>query len=125
MLTQKHVDQARGYDEVACEHLRFLPPQPFREQDMPDLVTLKSANTKRWANARLLRDFSPVAWHLVSPNAKERHQAVSAKTGVPWAAIAVIHERESAQDWTGSLAQGDPWNRVSVHVPAGRSPFRS
>jgi lysozyme family protein len=44
---------------------------------------------------------------------------------VPWAVIAVIHERESSQDWSGSLAQGDPWNRVSVHVPAGRGPFKS
>ena len=44
---------------------------------------------------------------------------------MPWAAIAVIHERESSQDWTASLAQGDPWNRVSVHVPAGRGPFGS
>lgn len=50
---------------------------------------------------------------------------MSARTGVPWAVIAVIHERECSQDWTGSLAQGDPWNRVSVHVPAGRGPFRS
>ena len=57
--------------------------------------------------------------------AKPRYQAVAAKTGVPWAVIAVIHERESSQDWTGSLAQGDPWNRVSVHVPAGSGPFRS
>jgi lysozyme family protein len=44
---------------------------------------------------------------------------------VPWAFIAVAHERESSQDWTGILAQGDPWNRVSVHVPAGRGPFKS
>jgi lysozyme family protein len=62
---------------------------------------------------------------LVAPDAKARYQAVSAKTGVPWAFIAVAHERECSQDWTGSLAQGDPWNRVSVHVPAGRGPFRS
>jgi len=48
-----------------------------------------------------------------------------AKTGVPWPVIAVIHERECSQDWTASLAQGDPWNRISVHVPAGRGPFRS
>jgi len=33
--------------------------------------------------------------------------------------------RECSRDWSGSLAQGDPWNRVSVHVPAGRGPFRS
>lgn len=51
--------------------------------------------------------------------------AVSANTGVPWAFIAVAHERESSQDWGASLAQGDPWNRVSVHVPAGRGPFKS
>src|SRR6266705_3463049 len=92
---------------------------------MTDLVALKAANAKRWANAKLIRDFMSVARHLVSPNAKPRYQAVSARTGVPWAVIAVIHERECSQDWTGSLAQGDPWNRVSVHVPAGRGPFRS
>ncbi|MGZ5871146.1 MAG: hypothetical protein ACXWKP_03435 [Bradyrhizobium sp.] len=92
---------------------------------MTDLTALKLANAKRWANAKLTRSFSSVARHLVSPDAKSRYQAVSAKTGVPWAAIAVIHERECSQDWTGSLAQGDPWDRVSVHVPAGRGPFKS
>ena len=38
---------------------------------------------------------------------------------------AVVHERESSQNWNGSLAQGDPWNLVSTHVPAGRGPFKS
>src|SRR5262249_16550120 len=92
---------------------------------MTDLVSLKTANEKRFAVARLSRDFSAVAKCLVAPAAKVRYQAVSAKTGVPWAAIAVVHERECSQNWSGSLAQGDPWNRVSVHVPAGRGPFRS
>ena len=92
---------------------------------MTDLAALKAANAKRWANARLTRNFASVARHLVSPSAKSRYQAVAAKAGVPWAVIAVIHERECSQDWTGSLAQGDPWNGVSVHVPAGRGPFRS
>src|SRR5436190_332926 len=94
---------------------------------MTDLVALKAANTKRWENAKLTRAGSSatVAKHLTAPDAKARYQAVSAKTGVPWAFIAVAHERECSQDWTGSLAQGDPWNRVSVHVPAGRGPFRS
>ena len=87
--------------------------------------TLKTANAKRWANATLTRNFVPIARRLVAPTAKIRYQTVSAKTGVPWAVIAVIHERECSQDWTGSLAQGDPWNRVSVHVPAGRGPFGS
>lgn len=66
-----------------------------------------------------------IARRLVAPSAKARYQSVSATTGVPWAVIAVIHERECSQDWAGSLAQGDPWNRVSEHVPAGRGPFRS
>lgn len=90
---------------------------------MTDLVALKAANLRRFNVAKLTRNLAPTARHLV--DAKARYQAVSIKTGVPWPVIAVIHERESSQDWSRSLAQGDPWNRVSVHVPAGRGPFRS
>ena len=92
---------------------------------MTDLVALKVANARRWANAKLLSSgsFNSVAKHLVE--AKQRYLTVTSKTGVPWAVIAVIHEREASQDWTRSLAQGDPWNRVSVYVPAGRGPFTS
>src|SRR4051794_30418486 len=92
---------------------------------MTDLNALKSANAKRWDNAKLTRKFSPVASRLIDPRAKARYRAVSAKTGIPWPFIAVVHERECSQNWSGSLAQGDPWNRVSVHVPAGRGPFKS
>lgn len=92
---------------------------------MTDLVALKTANAKRWAVAKLTRgpEFIPVAKRLVA--AKARYQAVEARTGVPWPFIAVTHQRESSQDWSRSLAQGDPWNRVSKHVPAGRGPFKS
>jgi lysozyme family protein len=90
---------------------------------MTDLVALRSANAKRWANARPVRNFAPAAKSLVA--AKPRYQTVEAKTGIPWFVVAVIHERESDQNWFASLAQGDPWNRVSVHVPAGRGPFTS
>jgi lysozyme family protein len=93
--------------------------------EMVDLVALRAANERRWANAKPTRTLTPVARRLVAPTAKTRYQVVSARTGVPWAVIAVIHQRECSQDWTGSLAQGDPWNRVSVHVPAGRGPFAS
>ncbi len=92
---------------------------------MVDLVALQAANARRWASAKLTRDFAAVARHLVAPGAKAKYQKVSAKTGVPWPIIAVIHERECSQNWMGSLAQGDPWNRVSIHVPAGRGPFVS
>ena len=92
---------------------------------MADLAALKQANAKRWANAKLTRgpEFVLVAKRLVA--AKARYQAVEAKTGVPWSFIAVTHQRESSQNWERSLAQGDPWSRVSTHVPAGRGPFTS
>lgn len=88
---------------------------------------LKVANASRWAKARLTRkaDAVSVAARLIDPIAKTRYQLVEAKTGVPWFVIAVIHERESSQSWKASLAQGDPWNLVSIHVPTGRGPFKS
>jgi lysozyme family protein len=91
---------------------------------MTDLAALRRANAGRYSNARLTRSLLSSARRLVAPTAKARYQAVAARTGVPWPIVAVIHERECSQDWSGSLAQGDPWNRVSVHVPAGRGPFK-
>jgi lysozyme family protein len=44
---------------------------------------------------------------------------------IAWVFIAVSHYRESSQDFATNLGQGDPWNKVSVHVPAGRGPFKS
>jgi lysozyme family protein len=94
---------------------------------MTDLNALKQANASRWANCKVLkpRTFNAVAKHLIDHIAKAHYQAVERRTGVPWAFIAVAHERESGQNFAGSLAQGDPWNQVSTHVPAGRGPFRS
>ena len=90
-----------------------------------DLNALKNANLKRWSAAKLTRgpEFLPVAKRLVL--AKVRYQAVESVTGVPWPFIAVTHQRESSQNWERSLAQGDPWDKVSTHVPAGRGPFGS
>jgi len=92
---------------------------------MVDLNALTRANAGRWSNAKPTRKAEAAKAALRLYKAKARYQAVERETGVPWAAIAVIHERESSQDWRASLAQGDPWNRVSVHVPAGRGPFAS
>lgn len=90
---------------------------------MVDLNALSAANARRWAAAKLTRktEASNIAMHLFQ--AKKRYQAVEARTGVPWAVIAVIHEREASQNFNTQLGQGDPLNRVSVHVPAGRGPF--
>lgn len=86
-------------------------------------------NEARWKRATILPsrvvEARTVALRLVAPYAVPRYQMVEAATNVPWWVVAVIHEREADQDWSASLAQGDPWNRVSRHIPKGRGPFRS
>ncbi|MGJ4945873.1 hypothetical protein ACQR1W_35290 [Bradyrhizobium sp. HKCCYLS1011] len=90
---------------------------------MANLNVRIAENAQRWEDAKSTRSFVAIANRLVA--AKDRYQAIEHATGVPWFIIAVIHERECSQSWAGSLAQGDPWNKVSVHVPAGRGPFQS
>ncbi len=92
---------------------------------MSDLAALKNANAARFRAAKVTRNFMLAARRLIDPAAKARYLAVAARTSVPWFFIAVVHERESSQSWRGSLAQGDPWDKVSIHVPANRGPFRS
>ena len=92
---------------------------------MSTVTGLLTANAARWKAAKLTRasEFGPVAKRLVA--AKVRYQNEEKKTGVPWFVIAVIHQRESSQNFSRSLAQGDPWNQVSTHVPKGRGPFKT
>lgn len=92
-----------------------------------DLAKLKAANQARWDAGHVLpewlRILDTVSHRLV--NAKARYETVAEKTWVPWPVIAVIHQRESSQSWTASLAQGDPWDKPSIHAPAHRGPFPS
>src|SRR6185437_1707421 len=94
---------------------------------MVDLAKLTAANLARWNACHTLpeweRILDTVAHRLL--NAKSRYENVRTASGVPWPVIAVIHQRESSQSWTASLAQGDPWNHVSIHVPKDRGPFPS
>jgi lysozyme family protein len=94
---------------------------------MVDLGKLTAANLARWNAASVLPEWlrlvDSVVHRLV--NSKQRYITVENATHVPWPVIAVIHQRESSQSWFGSLAQGDPWNQVSIHVPRGRGPFAS
>lgn len=92
---------------------------------MANITALTTANSKRWNIARLTRgpEFIPVAKRLAAPGAKARYQKIAEATGVPWFVVAVIHEREASQRWDRQLAQGDPLNQVSTHVPKGRGPF--
>jgi lysozyme family protein len=86
-----------------------------------------AANAARWNAASVLPNLIPlidsISQKLVT--SKPRYITVALKTTVPWPVVAVIHERESSQSWKASLAQGDPWNAISIHVPKGRGPFPS
>jgi lysozyme family protein len=92
---------------------------------MVDMAALKIANAKRWAVAKPTRNFATVAKYLTDNVAKPQYLAVEKLTGVPWAIIAVIHEREASQRWDANLAQGDRYDQVSTHEPKGRGPFKS
>lgn len=91
------------------------------------LVDLIRTNSARWPQMVVdfdaLSSMNRAAARLVA--AKARYQSIFSQTSVPWPVIAVIHERECSQNWNLSIAQGDPWNAVSTHVPAGRGPFAS
>lgn len=95
---------------------------------MVDLNALTAANARRWAQAKLTREPEFMRPAKVAVANKGRYLAIARAAGMPdiaWVFIAVSHYRESSQDFSKSLAQGDPWNRVSTHVPAGRGPFKS
>jgi lysozyme family protein len=92
-----------------------------------DVPALKAANLARWQAMTVPVSFRPiitnVALRLINPGAKASYQTVETATKVPWFVTAVIHEREASQSWRANLAQGDPWDKVSVHVPKGCGPF--
>lgn len=94
-----------------------------------DLVKLKLDNKNRWDACHITAEngplFKQVADRLTAPAAFSRYKAVEKLTGVPWWFIAVVHEREAAQNWNSQLGQGDPLNRKSTHVPKGRGPFKT
>jgi lysozyme family protein len=54
---------------------------------------------------------------------KPRYEEVTRTTGVPWSVIAVLHQRESDADFATYLGNGEPLNRKTRLVPAGRGPF--
>lgn len=96
---------------------------------MTDITALKAANALRWQKAQILPhrelEVEKIAAALVAPKAKAIYQAIEKATGVPWFVIAVVHEREASQNFACSIAQGDPWNQRSLHVPRGIGPFTS
>jgi lysozyme family protein len=88
----------------------------------PDYASLLP---KMVIDADKLRMFESVAYRVIQLG--DAHDAewsaVEAETAVPRLWGMASFEREADSDYRDSPAQGDPWNRVSHNVPAGRGPF--
>lgn len=94
-----------------------------------NVAKLTAANADRWTDVSIVptreREVRKVAIRLTLPVPKRAYEAIAEQTTVPWFVIAVIHYRECSQNWMGNLANGDPWNHITTHVPRGRGPFKS
>jgi lysozyme family protein len=72
-----------------------------------------------------LNEIEAAAGRLLGFVHEGKYKEVSDQLGIPQVFIATSFERESSSDFRTSPAQGDRWDRVSVHVPRGRGPFAS
>jgi lysozyme family protein len=88
---------------------------------------LRDDIAKKWAAMTIrpqhLAEIDRIADKLLAD--KGHYLTLEEATGVPALITMVISERESGGNLRCSLAQGDRWDRVSVHVPAGVGPFAS
>lgn len=82
---------------------------------------------KQWDSMKVrpekLKSFETIAKKLIAN--KPRYLKAEKLTGVPWYMIALLHMRESDNNFNTQLAQGDPLNQVSVNEPDGRGPFKT
>jgi lysozyme family protein len=94
---------------------------------MPEFEALRDGYAAQWKNMSVkpgkVDEVDVIARKLFAH--KDRYQMVADKTGVPWYALAALHERESSADFSTYLGNGEPLNRVTRLVPRGRGPFDS
>lgn len=92
---------------------------------MANIPSLIAANQHRWDVMHIkpshLADLNAIAARLIA--AKDRYVEIEKATNVPWFVVAVIHWRESSENFARQLAQGDPLGKVSTHVPRGEGPY--
>lgn len=64
------------------------------------------------------RDVESIAKQLARD--RERYETVTARQGVPWTFVAVVHQMESSGNFSRHLHNGDPLTARTVQVPKGR-----
>lgn len=83
-------------------------------------------NAERWERAKFTRSTAINAQAAKIEAHRDRYEAVSKATGVPWDVIGVIHYRESSGDFKGVLHNGQKiigTGKKTTIVPKGRGPF--
>lgn len=66
-----------------------------------------------------------VCGHILDTPNWSRYSALEHETGIPAAFVGALDYRESNCNPHLGLGQGDPWDRVSTHIPRGCGPFPS
>lgn len=102
------------------------PPPPAPLPVEPAATGYRLTTLNRWRSCHLVRTtlHAQMAEKAVSFKASF-YDPVSQATGIPWYVVAALDMREESFIHSGYLGNGDPWNKVSVHVPRGRGPFTS
>src|SRR5262249_42298685 len=83
---------------------------------------LKSEYAELWRTMQVRPEHAAAVERIARKliDSKPRYERVAQATGVPWAVIAVLHQRESDADFATHLHNGDPLTERTQHVPAGR-----
>lgn len=91
---------------------------------------LRPEYARRWAAMQIkpgkVRSLDVVARKIIA--GKAEYQRVEADTGVPWAVVGVLHNREASCDFKGVLHNGERilgTGRKTRLVPKGRGPFKT
>ena len=95
-----------------------------------DYESTKAGYENMWLSAEILEsahyDLDMIADRIIQ--SEERYKDVEAETGVPWFWIGAIHSRESSNDFSGCLHNGEEiigTGETTTLVPAGRGPFET
>src|SRR5882672_5523791 len=71
-----------------------------------------------------MKEFEGYAKRIISHKAEYLDIAKDTPHMV-WCHIGLLHLRESSLDFKTYLGNGDPLNKKTTHVPAGRGPFKT
>lgn len=92
------------------------------EGTAPTFDQLRGEYETLFANCSIRPDKTgEAAWYRkLILKGRSRYEEASARTGVPWWFVAIVHGMEAGFDFAGHLHNGDPLTARTVQVPRGR-----